>query len=203
MEEKTVKKILNFWFGEINKNGIPYQEKQKMWWIKDKKLDELIKNQFENHLISAKSVKIGEISDNPDEMLAYVILLDQFSRNIYRETPGSFLQDTIALNITLKGIISGADKEMMPFQRAFFYMPLMHSEDIDIQKKSVDCFSNLEKEYENSENFAQLVKQNKKYAVLHYDIIEKYGRYPHRNVIVGRESTADEIEFLKGPGSSF
>jgi len=203
MEEKTVNKILNFWFEDTRNNGIPDKEKQKMWWIKDSKLDKLIKNQFENHLNSAKSVKISEISDNPDDMLAYVILLDQFSRNIYRDTPDSFLQDTTALNITLKGIISGADKKMMPFQRAFFYMPLMHSEDIEIQKKSVECFSSLENDYEDNDDFAQLVKQNKKYAVLHHDIIKRFGRYPHRNNILDRVSTADEIEFLKGPGSSF
>ena len=174
-----------------------------MWWIKDPKLDELIKNQFEKELISAKSVKFDEIKDNPDEMLAYVIILDQFSRNIYRDSPGSFAQDNLALNIVLRGLNNGLDMKMMPYQRAFFYMPLMHSEDIDIQKKSVEYFSGLEKKYKDSEDFANLVKQNKKYAVLHHDIIEKFGRYPHRNSVLGRESTEEEIEFLKGPGSSF
>ena len=203
MNEKTVKKVLNFWFGEVGKEGIPDKEKQKNWWIKDKKLDELIKNRFENDLLEARSVKIDEIGTNPDEFLAYVVLLDQFSRNIYRGKPESFSQDSTALNITLKGLISGVDKEMVPFKRAFFYMPLMHSEDMDIQKKSVNYFSALEKEFENDSKFKDLVKQNLKYAVLHHDIIERFGRYPHRNVILGRESTTGEIEFLKGPGSSF
>ena len=203
MEEKTEKKILNFWFGNLDNGGVPDKEKQKMWWIKDQKLDELIKNEFEKELVRAKSVKIDEINDSPDEMLAYVILLDQFSRNIYRESPGSFAQDELALNIVLRGLKNGLDMKMMPFQRAFFYMPLMHSEEINIQKKSVEYFSGLAKEYKNSEDYANLVEQNKRYAVLHHDIIEKFSRYPHRNGILGRESTAEEIEFLKGSGSSF
>ena len=203
MEEKTVKKVLHFWFGNIKNGDVPDKNKQEMWWIKDPKLDQLIKNHFEKELLRAKSVKIDEINDNPDEMLAHIILLDQFSRNIYRESPGSFAQDNLALNIVLKGLRMDLDKKMLPFQRAFFYMPLMHSEDIDIQKKSVECFSGLEKEYKYSKDFANLVKQNKKYAVLHHDIIEKFGRYPHRNRILGRESTPEEIEFLKEPGSTF
>ena len=85
MDKKTVKKIHDFWFGKIGSDGIPDKEKQKNWWIKDKKLDELIKNRFEKDLIKAKSIKIDEIGINPDEMLAYVVLLDQFSRNIYKK----------------------------------------------------------------------------------------------------------------------
>jgi len=203
MEEKTVKKILNFWFGEMKNNGLPDTKKQKMWWIKDKELDNMIKKQFEKHLILAKSLEFDEIKENPEEILAVVILLDQFSRNIYRDSPRSFTQDNIALNIVLKGVEYCIDKKMKAVERPFFYMPLMHSEDIDVQKKSVECFSGLEAEYKDSDDFAHLTTQNKKYAVLHHDIIKRFGRYPHRNKVLGRESTAEESEFLKGPGSSF
>ena len=99
------------------------------------------------------------------------------------------------MNITLKGLISGVDKEMVPFKRAFFYMPLMHSEDMDIQKKSVNCFSALEKEYENDPDFSNLVKQNRKYALLHHDIIERFGRYPHRNGILEKSQQAGKLSF--------
>jgi uncharacterized protein (DUF924 family) len=203
MEEKTVKKILNFWFGEMKNNGLPDIKKQKMWWIKDKELDNMIKKKFEKHLILAKSLEFDEIKENPKEILAVVILLDQFSRNIYRDSPRSFAQDNIALNIVLKGVEYCIDKKMKAVERAFFYMPLMHSEDIGAQEKSVKCFSGLEAEYKDSDDFTHLVTQNKKYAVLHNDIIKRFGRYPHRNKILGRESTAEEREFLKGPGSSF
>ena len=184
-------------------DGIPDGKKQEMWWIKDRNMDELIKNEFENDLIKAKSVKIDEIKDNPEEMLAYIILFDQFSRNIYRGKSESFSQDSTALNITLKGLISGVDKEMVPFKRAFFLYAAYAFRGFDIQKKSVECFSDLEKEFENDPDFSNLVKQNRKYALLHHDIIERFGRYPHRNSIIGRESTPAEIEFLKQPGSSF
>jgi len=203
MEEKTVKKILNFWFGEMKNNGMPDTKKQKMWWIKDKELDNLIKKKFEKHLTLAKSLEFDEIKENPKEILAVVILLDQFSRNIYRDSLRSFAQDNIALNIVLKGIQKGLDKKMKVVERAFFYMPLMHSEDIGVQEKSVECFSCLEAEFKDNDDFAHLVTQNRKYAVLHYDIIQKFGRYPHRNKILGRKSTSEEMEFLKGPGSSF
>lgn len=203
MEEKTVKKILNFWFGEMKNNGMPDTKKQKMWWIKDKELDNLIKKKFEKHLTLAKSLEFDEIKENPKEILAVVILLDQFSRNIYRDNPRSFAQDNIALNIVLKGIQKGLDKKMKAVERAFFYMPLMHSEDIGVQEKSVECFSGLEAEYKDNDDFAHLVTQNRKYAVLHYDIIQKFGRYPHRNKILDRKSTSEEMEFLKGPGSFF
>jgi len=203
MEEKTVKKILNFWFGEMKNNGMPDTKKQKMWWIKDKELDNLIKKKFEKHLNLAKSLEFDEIKENPKEILAVVILLDQFSRNIYRDSLRSFAQDNIALNIVLKGIQKGLDKKMKVVERAFFYMPLMHSEDIGVQEKSVECFSCLEAEFKDNDDFAHLVTQNRKYAVLHYDIIQKFGRYPHRNKILGRKSTSEEMEFLKGPGSSF
>ena len=203
MEEKTVKKILNFWFGEMKYNSLPDTKKQKMWWIKDKKIDNLIKKKFEKHLILAKSIKFDEIKENPKEILAFVILLDQFSRNIYRDSPRSFAHDNIALKIVLKGIQKGIDKKMKAVERVFFYMPLMHSEDIEVQEKSVECFSGLEVEFKDNDDFAHLVTQNRKYAVLHYDIIQKFGRYPHRNKILGRKSTSEEMEFLKGPGSSF
>ena len=203
MNEKTVKEILVFWFGKMDNNSLPDKEKQKMWWMKDQKLDNLIRKKFEKYLILAKSLEFEEIEDNPEKILAAVILLDQFSRNIYRETPQAFAQDNIALNLVLKGIEKGMDKTMKAVEKSFFYMPLMHSEDIKVQQKSLECFSALEAEYKDSDDFANLTEQQKKYAVLHYDIIRKFGRYPHRNGILGRKSTADEIEFLKGPGSSF
>ena len=203
MEEKTAREILNFWFGEMKKNRLPDPEKQQMWWKKDKNLDNLIKKKFKNDLISAKSLEFDKLEDNSEKILVSVILLDQFSRNIFRDTAQAFAWDKIALNLVLKGLEKGLDKHMKAVERSFFYMPLMHSEDIKIQEKSLEFFSDLEAEYIDIDNFANLTSQQKKYAVLHYDIIKKFGRYPHRNRILGRKSTAEEIEFLKGPGSSF
>jgi len=202
-EEKYINKILDFWFGEMKNSGAPDKKKQKMWWQKDKNLDKLIKKKFEILLKRAKSGEFEEWTDNPEGMLAVVILLDQFSRHIYRDTVNAFSQDEMALNIVISAMLKGFDKQLVVVKRTFFYMPLMHSEDIDIQIKSVECFSELKKEYIKNDETADIVKINKKYAIMHYEIIKRFGRYPHRNKILGRESTAEEIEFLKEQGSSF
>jgi uncharacterized protein (DUF924 family) len=202
-EEKYINKILDFWFGEMKNSGVPDKKKQKMWWQKDKNLDKLIKKEFEILLKRAKSGEFEEWTDNPEGMLAVVILLDQFSRHIYRDTVNAFSQDEMALNIVISAMLKGFDKQLVAVKRTFFYMPLMHSEDIDIQIKSVESFSELEKEYIKNDETADIVKINKKYAIMHYEIIKRFGRYPHRNMVLGRESTAEEIEFLKEQGSSF
>jgi len=202
-EEKYINKILDFWFGEMKNSGVPDKKKQKMWWQKDKNLDKLIKKEFEILLKRAKSGEFEEWTDNPEGTLAVVILLDQFSRHIYRDTVNAFSQDEMALNIVISAMLKGFDKQLIAVKRTFIYMPLMHSEDIDIQIKSVECFSELEKEYIRNDETADIVKINKKYAIMHYEIIKRFGRYPHRNMVLGRESTAEEIEFLKEQGSSF
>ena len=203
MNENTAKEILEFWFGKMENNTLPEKEKQQMWWVKDQKLDNLIRKKFEKHLILAKFLEFQDLEGNKEKILAAVILLDQFSRNIYRNTPEAFAQDNTALNIVLKGIERGIDKKMKAVEKSFFYMPLMHSEDISVQEKSLKYYSAFKAEYKDSDDFANLTSQQNKYAVLHYDIIKKFGRYPHRNRILNRESTTEEMEFLKGPGSSF
>lgn len=202
-EEKYIKKILDFWFGDMKNSGVPDKKKQKMWWQKDKNLDELIKKEFEILLKRAKSGEFEEWTDNPEGMLSVIILLDQFSRNIYRGTVNAFSQDEMALNIVISGMLKGFDMQLITVKKIFFYMPLMHSEDIDIQIKSVECFSELEKEYIKNDETADIIKINKKYAIMHCEIIKRFGRYPHRNKILGRESTAEESEFLREPGNSF
>ena len=202
-EEKGVKKILNFWFGDLQEDRIPDEEKQKQWWEKDKKTDGYIKNEFENLLILAKSGRLDSWKAGSAGMLAFIILTDQFSRNIYRATPAAFSQDELALGGSLEGIDKAMDKGLYATQRVFFYMPLMHSEDIDIQAKSIHYFSSMEKDYSDKPGLGKFLKSNTKYAMQHYEIIKRFGRFPHRNKILGRESTPEELEFLKQPGSSF
>ena len=202
-EEKDVKKILNFWFGDMKDDRIPDEEKQKQWWEKDKKTDSYIKNEFENLLILAKKGELYSWKAYSGGMLAFIILTDQFSRNIYRDTPSAFSQDELALLGSLEGIEKAMDKELYATQRLFFYMPLMHSEDIDIQAKSIHYFSGMEKDYSDKPGLGKFLKSNTNYAMQHYEIIKRFGRFPHRNKILGRESTPQELEFLKQPGSSF
>jgi uncharacterized protein (DUF924 family) len=174
--------VLTFWFEEIE----PSQ-----WWVKDPEFDQLIKNRF---LSVHQQANIGELYDwrsTPKGRLAEVIVLDQFSRNMYRDTARAFASDSLALVLAQEAIQAGDDKKLTEVERSFLYMPFMHSESIKIHFISVNLFESLENE------------KNLNFELRHKDIIEQFGRYPHRNVILGRESTAEEIEFLSKPGSSF
>ncbi len=116
---------------------------------------------------------------------------------------GLFRRIGQALEIAVSGIEKGFDKELHPIERVFFYMPFMHREDIDMQKRSIALFAALERGFTSPAELAEMLSTNSEYARRHYAIIERFGRYPHRNKILGRESTPEEVEFLKQPGSSF
>ncbi len=172
--------VLNFWFEELSPN---------QHWVKDESLDRQILDRFYKHLMAAKNNELDTWRSSPEGSLAEIIVLDQFSRNIYRDKKESFQQDPQALTLSQMGIERGFDQELPLNKRHFFYMPYMHSESAYIHEKALKLFSQegLDPEFE------------KKHKV----IIDRFGRYPHRNKILGRESTVEEIEFLKQPNSSF
>ena len=202
-EEEQQALILDFWFGDPEEGDVPPEELSRMWWAKDEKTDEYIRNNFESGLINAKEGRLQEWEKTPRGTLALIILLDQFSRNMYRDTPGAFSQDAQALEIAVSGIEKGFDKELHPVMRVFFYMPFMHSEDLEMQERSIALFTALERDFTSPPELAEMLSNNSEYAERHYAIIERFGRYPHRNRILGRESTPEEIEFLKQPGLLF
>jgi len=146
----------------------------------------------------------GELTswgETPHGELARIILLDQFPRNIYREQPRAFAYDMQALSWTLEGLAKQSDQQLRPVERVFFYLPLEHAEDLGHQETSVKLFRELVEAVpqEQRNTFAGFFD----FAVRHHDIIDRFGRFPHRNVILGRESTSEEEEFLTQPGSSF
>ena len=182
MEHLTDSKtVLDFWFVELH---------PKQHWIKDQKLDDEIKMRFERTLIQARACELFEWRKNPKGRLAEIIVLDQFSRNIYRGLPESFIADPQALTLAQEAV-AGEHDELEPLEKAFLYMPFMHSESLLIQDQSVRLFENL-----GNQN-------NLDYAIKHREVIQRFGRFPHRNSILGRPSTVEETEFLKQPGSSF
>lgn len=203
LAEKTVDRILEFWFGDLDESGIPKEEYRKRWWVKDPLTDELIKDMFGNDIHDARSHYSENIKLTPRESLAMIILLDQFPRNIYRDLPEAFSSDDIAQVLTLKGIQEGLDKKLLPLERIFYYMPLMHCENSEVQIISLLQFKKLEDEYPEPKELYEMLRGSRIYADKHADIIKRFGRYPHRNKILGRKSTDEEKEFLKGPGSSF
>ena len=174
--------VIEFWFEETE---------TKNWFVKNKDFDKLILQRF---LVLHKAVAAGELShwrDNAEGRLAEIIVLDQFSRNMFRNSSRAFAYDAQALVLAQEAIRCGDDSKLPPSQRAFLYMPFMHSESLFIHEQAVELF-----EQPGLEN-------NYKYELAHKAIIEQFGRYPHRNGVLGRESTPEEVEFLSQPGSSF
>lgn len=178
----TAKDVFQFWFHELSPD---------MQFAKNKELDQRIRDRF---LKTYDDVVQGKTSDwrhTPEGRLAEIIVLDQFSRNMFRDLPQSFAADDLALTLAQEAVASGDDQKLPIEQRSFFYMPYMHSEDKSIHEKSVVLFSQPGLEF------------NLKFEYAHKKIIDRFGRYPHRNQILGRKSTDEEIQFLQQEGSSF
>tara|TARA_R110000868_G_scaffold268953_2_gene528316 strand:+ start:11254 stop:11796 length:543 start_codon:yes stop_codon:yes gene_type:complete len=178
----TAKDIITFWFSELS---------PKQWWQKDAQLDLAIAQRFLPCLQQAASCELFSWRNSALGRLAEVIVLDQFSRNVYRDTAQAFASDPLALALTQEAISLGCDQELSPIQRSFLYMPFMHSESAAIHEVAVTLF----KANDEPENY--------QFELKHKAIIDRFGRYPHRNIILGRTSSAEEIDFLKQPGSSF
>ena len=180
MPEKE--EILNFWFKEC---------KPEQWFKKDEDFDQLIENRFSSAIENAIAGKLDRWEEIETGSLALIILLDQFTRNVFRDTPRAFAGDKRALALSQlccdKDYLTNPDVQ----RRQFMLMPMMHSENLAVQDTALPLFKKYasEKDYE--------------YAEKHRDIIARFGRFPHRNVILGRKSTNEELEFLKQPGSSF
>ncbi|MDQ6965823.1 MAG: DUF924 family protein [Mariprofundaceae bacterium] len=174
--------ILNFWFEELE----PMQ-----WWKKDDDVDRQIEARFGEIHRQAIAGELEAWRESPEGRLAEVIVFDQFSRNIHRDTPLAFAFDGMALVLAQEAERMGADQQTDVEKRVFFYMPYMHSESALVHETAVELFSQPGAEF------------NYEFELKHKAIIDRFGRYPHRNVILGRESTAEELEFLHQPGSSF
>jgi len=176
------KEIIKFWFEEIS---------QAQWWKKDVQFDQLIASRFSGVHGQASRCELYQWRDTAEGRLAEIIVLDQFSRNIYRDSPLSFATDSLALALAQEAIRSGADKAVPEAMRNFFYMPFMHSESAAMHEEAVSLYE----AYGNEGNL--------NFELRHKAIIDRFGRYPHRNEILMRDSTAEEIKFLSQPGSSF
>jgi uncharacterized protein (DUF924 family) len=195
---KPYERILRFWFGESPEET---KERASRWWKKDPAFDQEIRTEFEADLQRAIRGELDGWLGEPAGAVAYVILLDQFSRNMYRDTAEAFAQDERALAATLHGIERGLDTLLPPLHRYFFYMPLMHAEDRATQRHSVEAFEKLAEE--KGSGFDAMLGGAVDFARRHREIVERFGRFPHRNSILERTTTAEEAAFLLTPGSSF
>lgn len=187
--------VLAFWFGEPGEDT-SYPARRKLWFGKDPQFDRAIGDRFQLLVEQAAAGQLDSWQRTPQGALALVILLDQFPRNIYRGTPQAFASDLKALAVAKTAIDRKFDQELTPLQRVFLYLPLEHSETFPNQARSVALFERLAAEDPELQDTFD-------YAIKHRDVIDRFGRFPHRNEIMGRPSTPEEIEFLKQPGSSF
>ena len=175
--------INKFWFEDC---------KPEQWFFKDEDFDLLLKEKFEPWVNRALAGQLDSWAETIDGTRALIILLDQMTRNIFRDTPKMYAGDEMALALCLNGVQKGYLDELESIPaRQFLLMPMMHSENIDIQNQSLQLFE----KYTETRTY--------EYAIKHQVIVERFGHFPHRNHILGRPSTAEEIEFLKGPDSSF
>lgn len=173
--------VLQFWFVEHG---------PKDWWKKDSEFDQLIADRFGDIHTRASRCELAHWRVHSEGRLAEILILDQFSRNIYRDKAEAFAQDALALALAQEAIANQADGELPAIQKQFVYLPFMHSESLVIHEQAVELFS-------------QPGLDNLDFELKHKAIIERFGRYPHRNAVLGRKSTEEELEFLQQPGSSF
>lgn len=178
----TANDVIDFWFEEI---------KPEQWWEKKATFDKKIITKFSKIYEQAAAGELLNWRYKPLSSLAEIIILDQFPRNMFRDKKQAFATDIIAVCLAQTAIEKGFDKDLTTHQRAFMYMPLMHSESAEVHKSAELLFS-----APGMENYL-------KFEIMHKEIIDLFGRYPHRNKILGRRSKKKEIEFLKKPNSSF
>ena len=174
--------VLDFWFNELT---------PEQWWVKDEELDQKITARFAEVHRQASRCELFSWRTTAHGRLAEIIVLDQFSRNMFRGKPESFAWDALALALSQEAISAGAEQSLTPVERSFLYLPFMHSESLVIHERAVELYT------------SNGIAENLDFEIQHQNILKRFGRYPHRNAILGRASTQEELEFLQQPNSSF
>ena len=190
----SARQVLEFWYLRPDQPG--HGQPRREWFLKDPSFDAAIRRQFGGLIESALAGGHREWDASPGGRLARILVLDQFTRNAFRDTPRAFAGDALALDAACALADQGLDRQLAPLQRWFAYMPFEHAEDLAAQERSVELFSRLCTEHPDLDGALH-------YARLHRDVIARFGRFPHRNAILGRPSTPEELAFLQQPGSGF
>lgn len=188
--------VLQFWFGEAGSDG--FGSFRDAWFEKDEAFDAEIRKRFGKTVVKASVGGYDSWQETPEGTLALIVTLDQFPRNIFRGLPKAFAADPKARSIARRAIDRGIDAGMLPMQRLFLYLPFEHSENLADQRRCVALFLEILKDFE--EEF----RERAHFSVhRHCEIIERFGRFPHRNETLRREASAEELAFLQEPRSSF
>lgn len=192
MTEK-IEEVLAFWFGPII-GGFTTGDRGGLWWSGNAANDRLITELFGHRVHQALRGELNEWTVSPRGRLALIILLDQFTRTVFRGSEDAFSGDESALALTVEGLSLGHDQALEIVERTFFYMPLEHAEELAIQEKSINCFEGMLLDVSGVDKMQ--VENWLDFAHQHYDQIKRFGRFPHRNEILGRSSSPEELAFL-------
>jgi len=199
--------VLLFWFGPRPYTAASVQQHSRFWFGSSAapelipQTDELVRQRFEDTMRAAESGELNGWDSSPRRRLALIVVLDQFSRHLYRDTARAFAQDHAALSLSVSGMLYGADAALDPLERIFFYMPLQHAEAPDIQDESVAAFRRLVDEAPAELRMTFHEAYNT--AVRHREVIAQFGRFPHRNAVLGRSNSDEETYWLANGGEQF
>jgi uncharacterized protein (DUF924 family) len=187
--------IHEFWFGELDSNGLCAPEYNALWFSSSEETDRTCRERYSGLLEQAVAGELEDWADSDEGLVALVVLLDQFSRNIHRGTPRAFAGDARALQLALAALDCNRHLQLPAIHRVFLYMPLEHSEDLALQERCVELFEGIAGQFAD-----QQVAGFLRYAVAHRDVIARFGRFPHRNQILGRTSSGEEVAWLQTHG---
>lgn len=200
-DQARIEAILSFWFKEQELTAPQIDRRMDKWFSEDPVFDHEIEKEFSDDISAASAGTLDHWATDPHGRLALIILIDQFRRNIYRNTAKAFSKDKLALKLCVEGAMEKKDRSLTPIQRVFFYMPLQHAESRKVQAKSVELYNRLAEAV--SPTYRETFLTVAQFAELHKDIVEQYGRFPHRNQLLNRENTAEEAEYLAGDSPDF
>jgi uncharacterized protein (DUF924 family) len=194
--------VLAFWFGDPPCGADDVKRCMKRWFSGGIEGDRAIRERFEPTIAAAAAQRLDDWMDSARGRLALIVVLDQFPRNIYRGSADAFAYDARAREIAKAGVEAKLDRCLKPLERLFFYLPLEHSESLEDQRSSVALFGRLA-ELDVADYLRDALVGSVDYARQHHDIIARFGRFPHRNAVLGRDSTAEELDFLERDGPTF
>ncbi len=196
-----VDEILNFWFSDAADSANALRRQNAVWFGVDREFDHEVRQRFETTLELADTGACAHWESEPRSLLALILMFDQFPRNIHRGTPQAFDYDSKALDLSVRGVDAGVDRKLTALERVFFYMPLQHVESLNLQQRSVELNAALMDE--GPPALRDYLAEAHGYAVSHRDLIARFGRFPHRNAVLARESTEEEVAFLEAGGARF
>ena len=193
--------ILSFWFADSLSSAEAARLRSGVWYGSNSDFDDEIRTRFEPTLERAAARELDGWKADPRSALALTIVLDQFPRNLYRGTPRAFELDRLAVEVCVQSLETGHIAKLHPVEAVFALLPLEHSEDLAMQHRSLKEYSALVARA--PAELEKTLSDNREYAQQHFDIVERFGRFPHRNAVLGRESTTEELEYLGAGGATF